>query len=334
MQNTMVNIATPAKNVKPLHLTNLQNIFISSLPNHLYCCQEKGYLRRTTRKHAILENYLQFNHMHTAKWFVFDVDRPSSHYDWDDLHAPAPNFTVTNPENGHSHLIYGLETPIFTTDNANFKPVRFAASVQNALLLKLFADRGYSGVICKNPTAEKWIISEWQPYLYDLSWLSDYLALNPPEKVKNHRLEYGLGRNCTLFDTVRLWAYSEIRKTVYHNDLFCFMSAVINYTAEKNIEFFSVPLPNNEVRSIGRSIAKWTFRKLSKQGFNQWADRRRAKSQIVRSMKASGRQTDILKAKEDHPELSNRQISLLLKCDEKTVRNALKKSQILLPYEN
>ncbi len=51
----------------------------------------------------------------------------------------------------------------------------------------------------------------WEPRLYDLARLSDYLDLSSYNGRKSLP-EYGLGRNCTLFEKTRLWAYKAIRQ--------------------------------------------------------------------------------------------------------------------------
>ncbi|POI36262.1 replicase, partial [Klebsiella pneumoniae] len=73
---------------------------------------------------------------------------------------------------------YGLDTPIRTAPDGNAAPLRYAAAIEAALREKLGADMGYSGLICKNPLHEHWLVQVWEPRLYDLAWLSDYLDLS------------------------------------------------------------------------------------------------------------------------------------------------------------
>lgn len=82
------------------------------------------------------------------------------------------------------------------------KPLKYAAAVENALRKKLDADTGYSGLLCKNPNHGHWKIAVWQPELYTLDWLADFLDLNAANN-KEIVADYGLGRNCTLFDKTR-----------------------------------------------------------------------------------------------------------------------------------
>ena len=213
---------------------------------------------------ALGARYIQPNGPTHRHWLVFDVDHAAATLSWDDVGAPAPNITVTNRANGHAHLIYGLETPIRTAPDGKVAPLRYAAAIEAALREKLGADLGYSGLICKNPLHTHWLVQVWEPASYDLSWLADYLDLSPYNGRKQ-LLAYGLGRNCTLFEKTRQWAYKAIRQGWPGYE--AWLSAVIDRAIGYNVQF-EPPLPANEVRHIAKSIAKWTHRNLTPAGFS------------------------------------------------------------------
>ena len=71
-----------------------------------------------------------------------------------------------NPQNGHAHLIYGLDVPVRTAPDAKSAPLRYAAAVDCALRAVLGADEDYAGLICKNPLHPHWRVTEWEPRLY------------------------------------------------------------------------------------------------------------------------------------------------------------------------
>jgi len=139
------------------------------------------------------------------------------------------------------------------------KPLRYAAAVENALRKKLGADTGYSGLICKNPNHSHWKIAVWQPELYTLDWLADSLDLNAAND-KEIVADYGLGRNCSLFDKTRKWAYRAIRQGWPEYDQW--LKACYERACAYNLQFSS-PLDENEVRGIAKSIAKWTSNNFS-----------------------------------------------------------------------
>lgn len=224
---------------------------------------------------------------------MFDVDHAAATLSWDDVGAPAPNITVTNRANGHAHLIYGLETPIRTAPDGKVAPLRYAAAIEAALREKLGADLGYSGLICKNPLHTHWLVQVWESASYDLSWLADYLDLSPYNGRKQLPA-YGLGRNCTLFEKTRQWAYKAIRQGWPGYE--AWLSAVIDRAIGYNVQF-EPPLPANEVRHIAKSIAKWTHRNLTPAGFSAVQAARGAKGGKV--SKGGGRPSNSGKARAD-----------------------------------
>jgi len=141
--------------------------------------------------------------------------------------------------------------------------------VENALRKKLEADAGYSGLICKNPNHGHWKIAVWQPELYTLDWLADSLDLNAAND-KEIVADYGLGRNCTLFDKTRKWAYRAIRQGWPEYEQW--LQACYERASAYNLQF-SAPLDENEVNGIAKSIAKWTTKILSEDGFSDYVAR-------------------------------------------------------------
>ena len=242
---------------------------------------------------ALGARYIQPNGPTHRHWLVFDVDHAAATLSWDDVGAPAPNITVTNRANGHAHLIYGLETPIRTAPDGKVAPLRYAAAIEAALREKLGADLGYSGLICKNPLHTHWPVQVWEPASYDLSWLADYLDLSPYNGRKQLPA-YGLGRNCTLFEKTRQWAYKAIRQGWPGYE--AWLSAVIDRAIGYNVQF-EPPLPANEVRHIAKSIAKWTHRNLTPAGFSAVQAARGAKGGKV--SKGGGRPSNSGKARAD-----------------------------------
>jgi len=233
-------------------------------------------------------------------WLGFDVDRIGAAIDWSDRNAPAPTLTITNPENGHAHLLYALETSIRTAPDGKIKPLRYAAAVENALRKKLGADTGYSGLICKNPNHNHWKIAVWQPELYSLDWLADSLDLNAAND-KEIITDYGLGRNCTLFDKTRKWAYRAIRQGWPEYDQW--LQACYDRAHAYNLQF-SIPLNDKETMGIAKSIAKWVKEKFSKEDFNFYVQKTHSKEiQSLRGRKSrgGGRPIDPLSLEQSKP---------------------------------
>ncbi|MCP5699296.1 replication initiation protein, partial [Klebsiella pneumoniae] len=259
-------------------------LFNDRLPHKPYFSDDLHFgVRIAGKERAILAKYIQFNQPHAMFWLGFEVDRAGAAIDWSDRNAPAPTLTITNPENGHAHLLYALETSIRTAPDGKMKPLRYAAAVENALRKKLDADTGYSGLICKNPNHDHWKIAVWQPELYTLDWLADFLDLNAAND-KEIVADYGLGRNCTLFDKTRKWAYRAIRQGWPQYDQW--LQACYERASAYNLQFAD-PLDQNEVSVIAKSIAKWTHRKLTKGSFDAYVIRTHSSEiQKIRGVKS------------------------------------------------
>ncbi|HDQ0502914.1 TPA: replication initiation protein [Escherichia coli] len=239
--------------------------FEENLPHRPYHSDDLAFgLRISGKGRALLARYIQQNQPHAQFWLVFDVDREGAAIDWSDRNAPAPNITVKNPVNGHAHLLYALNIAVRTAPDASVKALKYAAAIERALCEKLGADVNYSGLICKNPFHLEWQVMEWREEAYTLDELADYLDLSASARrsIDKH---YGMGRNCHLFETLRKWAYRAIR--LGWPDYERWLEAVIQRVEMLNSQF-PVPLSEAECRAIGKSVAKYTHRKFSPEGFS------------------------------------------------------------------
>jgi hypothetical protein len=156
---------------------------------------------------------------------------------------------------------------------------------------------------------------------YTLGELASYLDLTPYKDQRRHLPAIGLGRNCTLFDVTRRWAYRQIRLDDWNKT--GFTEAVANYAWKYNEARFPTPLPWTEVKSTARSVARWTIDTMSKAGFQAWGDGRRTKSIYVRQSKAAERAAAIRAFKAEHPDMSNRMIAKVLDIPWSTVQRIL-----------
>lgn len=301
---------------------NQFDLFRDSIPKHPYCSDVKNYMQIKPALVALQKKYIQPNSNTDLKWLIYDVDRPSSPYDWYDLKAPRPNIVATNKENGHSHLWYGLGVPVFKQPEAHRKPLRYAAAIDVALTELLDADVGYTKFISKNPLNSYWEVNVWEDRPYDLDWLADYVDLKPYTDTRKNLPNIGFGRNCNLFEQTRFWAYRQIRKS--QNWLSCdfFVQAVIEWASGYNLSFIA-PLPFQEVKSIGKSIGKWVYKNMSYEGFKNWGDNRRNKSIIVRQDSAEEKIMLLRQYKELNPLVTVRELADLYEVSLGTVSKAI-----------
>jgi hypothetical protein len=216
-----------------------------------------------SRSKALGREYIQVNPARLKYWMVFDVDRKGAAFAWEDANLPPPAWATVNKENGHAHLAWGLAAPVSCGDASRIKPMQYAAAIEAGFREKLRADVGYSGLITKNPLHPLWNTLRISDHLYDLGELAEFVDLSRFRlKAKKKPEPVGLGRNCLLFDELRSWAYSAVRRhresriyTLWEGE--CLIKAL-----ELN-RLFSTPfspLPEKECLNLAKSVAKWTWK--------------------------------------------------------------------------
>lgn len=222
---------------------------------------ERGVWRHD-RASAMGRRIVEANPPALRNILTVDLDHDDSLFRAAEVAHPRPNLIIENPVNGHAHAAWVLGAPVATTDVAKAGPLRYVAAVSEGLRRKVGGDPGYTGLLMKNPLHSGW---NAQPvrmdHLYTLAELDRELGKSMPGRYwyrQRPAIERaGLGRNCTLFEVARRWAYRQVRHLA--PDQAAFERAVLDYVEVRNMEF-GVPLPASEVRAIGRSITRWVLR--------------------------------------------------------------------------
>jgi transposase-like protein len=212
---------------------------------------------------ALTKKYIQVNPPGMKSFLLFDVDRIGAGLAAEDADLPPPSICVVNPANLHAHILYALIAPVCTTAAALNGPQRYCKAIEWAYRERLGADMGYAGLIVKNPWSAAWWTIENGNAVYQLSALADYVEL--PRKIPKR--ENGLGRNCTLFDTLRFWAYKAIRDYWKPGGYGSWEEAL--RTQASSVNDFSPALPLTEVTQIARSVARWTWRHTTPEGLQE-----------------------------------------------------------------
>ncbi len=234
------------------------SLFAERLPARPYCTDELTFGLRIRPKSAAAQcRYVQPNNPNQTSWLVFDVDHGDAALRWSDVNLPAPSLIVVNRENGHAHLLYAIETPVFGSPEHQ-KPMRLLAAIYHAYLVKLDADCGYSGLISKNPLHSHWHVIARSDAVYSLGDLAEWVDLAKYKKLPKEAAESGLGRNCTMFDRLRKWAYQELRLYREVGDSKVWDRYV--YAQATKMNDFPSPLPISEVRAIAKSTARWCWK--------------------------------------------------------------------------
>jgi hypothetical protein len=232
--------------------------FYEKLPHKPYCSDslEYGVVIRPKRT-AINMQYIQHNPPCLITSLVFDIDRSDAFFAWSYANLPQPTWLAKNKKNGHAHIGYMLSAPVCTTHRAKQNVIEYLAKIEQAYSLALGADRGYMGLITKNPCHEFWENHIFGVQPYELNYLADFVELR---ELKTDLKEVsGLGRNCMMFDTVRYWAYKAIRE--YRGGTFDnWLGKVLEHCSSVN-SIFLKPLPYSEVKATTKSIARYCWKK-------------------------------------------------------------------------
>ncbi len=241
-----------------LNKTQFSADFYENLPYKPYCSDDLGHgIIIRPKRTAIQKQYIQHNPPCLITSLVFDIDRSDAYFAWSDANLPTPTWIAKNRLNGHAHIGYMLSTPVCTTHRARQNVIEYLAKIEQAYSLALGADRGYSGLITKNPCHGAWENHIFGVEPYELNYLADFVEL---QELKTDLKEVsGLGRNCMMFDTVRKWAYKAIRE--HRGSTFdVWLGEVLKMAINANGAFIE-PLPYSEVKATAKSIARYCWKK-------------------------------------------------------------------------
>lgn len=287
----------------------------NSLPTKPYCMDEvPGYNYIRPKKVAIKKPYIQVNPPLMTIYFVFDDDKDNSALSWFDADLPAPLWTTQSPESTHCHHCYKLQIPVCTSDFGSIKAIKYAQAVYYAYALRLGADLSYSQLITKNPLHPKWRTTFWVDVAYSLDYLADFVDL--PKKIPKKLELVGLGRNVTLFEKGRRWAYTAIREYMHQNYSHDWERAVRAQMEAINTGF-DHPLPYSEVKATSRSIAHWVWQRFSYGEFSELQAKRGAKGGKAKGHAYTDKRERAIQLKLDG--INNTQIANELGVDRRTI---------------
>lgn len=229
------------------------------LPHRPYATNDfdRGQFRMS-RVEALGMRYIEHSPHALLGSIVIDCDEPDAAmraFERPRDH-PAPSWVAQSPS-GRAHLGWWLgPNCVCRTDSARMAPLRLAHRIERGLCISVGGDFAYGGQLTKNPIHPDWetIYGPAEPYA-----LRDLLTIHTPRQIPR-RLDRsaGLGRNVTLFDTARTWAYGQWWE---HRDggVDAWLTLVLQRCHALNTEFAD-PLPFVEVRATAHSIGKWIWR--------------------------------------------------------------------------
>ena len=262
---------------------DLAESFIDSLPTKPYATDDFNHgVKIHSKKNAVTKRYLSLNHKYVTNWITFDIDRAGAVADlyYDNVGVPEPNLVVENPENGHAHFLYQLQTPVFLHENASRKPINYLNAVYGELRELLGADKAYTGLMSKNPLHECWRTQELRVEPYSLAGLSQHLELEltftkQPKIDLNEA--YHEGRNHRIFTELKEWGYVAVRdfrgKTYQQ-----WLQSCIDYCMQLNSVLVH-PLGYGEVKQIAKSVSNFCW-KNDAYAYSMFIDRQTMKAKV------------------------------------------------------
>ena len=131
----------------------LADDFDKLIPLRPFCADDLADgLQIRKREIAVQKKHIQLNGPTAYRWLVHDIDRADAYFAHRDAVLAEPNFIAINRDNGHAHTAALLAVPVAKHQNARLEPLRYFAAVERGYTRRLAADRGYAGLIVKNPT--------------------------------------------------------------------------------------------------------------------------------------------------------------------------------------
>ncbi len=293
------------------------DLFRQRLPSHGFGTDDlRQGVRFLPLSQLIERAIIQFNWKHSIGFLAYDLDSETALFDWYDNNNPPPNILVLNRSNGHAHYLYALERPIHNYSDAREKPLRYLAAIDVAMTAELHADPGYSKLLCKNPLSDEWIVTYPRHEVYDLDELASWVDLDAYRDRRKRLPGIGYGRNCRLFETLRIWAYRARRQPYLSEELF--HGRVLCHGLSINAGF-TPPLPHNEVRSTAKSVSRWIWRRMSMSGFIEHQREMGKRSGRVRKAKSLELRQRIVEAAEQCPNLVQADIAAMIGCSQQAV---------------
>lgn len=240
--------------------------FKDNLASKPYCSEDLSRLIIRNRTKAANYPYIQPNHAGKITWLVFDIDQGErSFFAYEKADLPAPNLISQNPANGNCHIFYRLAQPIWTHAEAGTKAQNYFKGIRNGLTERMNADQNYKGLISKNPLSNEWRNFETNKKHFELEYLAEFCELkwNTPSRIDTttEAANTITGRNCSLFDALRLFSYAKVsdyRELSISRGFDMWLKAVESEAAAIN-GTFSAALPYSEVKATAKSVAKWTW---------------------------------------------------------------------------
>jgi hypothetical protein len=228
-----------------------------------------------SKKNALRKAMIRLNGPTRDTFMTIDVDAAHGAEAWEIANLPIPNFIITNPQNGHAHLVYWHARPIRKeTDGTKSHAELYRKAVWVALTRAMEGgDLGYTEGLTKNPFSARWCMSIGTTHKYTLAELAAHLDLSQTRMVdiregydalnEYDRPKAAESRNCQVFWAVARRSWSAYRR-VADEDWDEWVAKQVYAVHDKS--FSANPLSDRELLGIIKSIVDWTREYLTRDG--------------------------------------------------------------------
>ena len=240
-------------------------------PRRPYVSDDLTFTRVRPLHQAVDWRYVQHNPPAYAHLLVIDYDGdapgavPAIEV-WQKAGLPTPAWVACTPGTPKGHLAWALAAPVCTTSAGRLAPLRYLAAIEQAYKAAVTGDDGYVGLLTKNPVFNgegAWDLHWLDPTPRTLDDLAAAVELPKPGPKPAPLAPVGFGRKVATFDTVRHWAYRAVSS--YWGAGENAWQLAVRQQVENVNRGFSESLPDSHLRSIARSIAKWTWKRFTPQ---------------------------------------------------------------------
>ena len=206
----------------------------NNLPRRPYWGNGKRIQGILPKDQAVKKEYIQINHPLLIRYIVFDLDYAGSAFSWDECDLPPFTFVVVNKYNAHCHGIYEID-PVFM-GTASKKTLRLLKKICSRYKEILQADKVITSQkqLVKNPLHPHWEVICYGG-VYTLSELYEYIPHMPTSKrprCENISPDPS-GRNVTLFNSGRFYAYNIVPECKTDNELYMKVESYLKRVNEK-----------------------------------------------------------------------------------------------------
>lgn len=202
---------------------------------------------------------------------MLDYDNPSGRMEDHTRYDIEPNFLVYNPINLNHQAFWRLSDPVHCQEESkNRKPYLLLRAIESAFDDKYDGDHRFARYISRNPLYHA-ADTDWRHNRgHKLSELAEVVELDQQRIKTGSRtvIESATGRNCTIFDDLRFWAYKQDTTGMnFTTWLQRCTTQALQYNA------FTQPLSLKEVKSIAKSVAQYTFNRHFSESFSEYVKR-------------------------------------------------------------